>query len=81
MNRLKKAEISLLGFGALKTEYNLMEKLSTDKEASKRVMIYYAAPKPDQYGYFVATDKKRRDEWLQDRYRDCLDIGNSLIWC
>lgn len=47
------------------TGWQLTEEMSLDREPSKRVLIYYAAPWPERYGYFSSTSSEARDRWLK----------------
>lgn len=71
----------MAGHDAYKRQFNFSEALSSDKEVSKRVMIYYAAPKPEKYGYFSSTSKSARETWIRDIVSNYTKQTKNLIWC
>lgn len=75
------AELAMAGVEYLKRQYNCSQSLSLDKEASKKVMIYYAAPKPETYGYFSSTSESARESWFNGIIDTYTKQTKNLIWC
>jgi len=78
---LRRAEIAMMGVDAFKRQFNISDSLSLDKEASKRVMIYYAAPKPHRYGFFTSTNPSAREAYFTDIVSNYSKQTKNLIWC
>lgn len=78
---IDQAELALAGLERLKRQYNITDEMSLDKEANKRVMLYYAAPKPHRYGYFVSTNEAAREAWFRAIIDQATSKTKHLIWC
>jgi hypothetical protein len=78
---LHKAEIAMGGANWYRRQWNLTNELSKDKKVSDRVMMYYWAPKPEQYGYGSSTVKARRDEFFSNSEKHYDKLTRNFIWC